>query len=127
MPRGNGWGPLGTGLMTGRGAGSCARGAQTGVTVPGAGRGCGFGNGRGMNGQGRGRHGNRNMFLATGLPGWMRAGCSAAPDNTVGIDEKQALTSQAEALKAQLDSVHERLAQLETKSGVGSFIMNGGR
>ena len=87
MPRGNGTGPLGKGPMTGRGAGFCAGNGQAGATVPGAGRGCGFGRGRGMGGGGFGR-GFRNMFFATGLPGWMRAGVTAAPASD-GVTEAE--------------------------------------
>ena len=69
MPRGDQTGPFGMGPMTGRRAGCCA-----GFDVPGfanPGPRCGFGfHGRG--------HGWRNMFYATGLPGWMRVGLRAA-------------------------------------------------
>jgi hypothetical protein len=62
--------------------------------------------------------GFRNMFLATGLPGWMRAGGNAAaPESTGGFDEKQALATQAKALQAQLDGVQERLKQVENQTG----------
>ena len=117
MPRGNGMGPQGMGPMTGRAGGLCAGNGHPGNIHTGAGRGCGFGGGRGGAHQGRGRHGNRNMFLATGLPGWVRAGGGAGPESACGDIEKQALTIQAEALQSQLDVIRKRLAQLETKSG----------
>lgn len=112
MPRGNGMGPLGAGPMTGRAAGACAGYGQPGFAGRGAGRGCGFGGGRGQGGQGRGGRGFRNMFLATGLPGWMRTDGNAAANSTGGFDEKQLLANQAKALQAQLANVQERLEQL---------------
>jgi hypothetical protein len=56
------------------------------------------------------------MFLATGLPGWMRAGGNATPESTGGIGEKEALANQAKALQAQLDEVKGRLEALDAKS-----------
>ena len=71
MPRGDGTGPMGMGSMTGRAMGYCA-----GYSVPGYMNQAGFGfSGRGFGFAGRGR-GHRNMFYATGLPGWMRFGYS---------------------------------------------------
>jgi len=72
----------------------------------GSGRGCGLGRGRG----------NRNMFKATGVPGWMRAGFSAGLGSSGRAAERQALASQAEALQRQLDGVRKRLEQLGDKS-----------
>ncbi len=115
MPRGSGMGPTGMGPMTGRAAGFCAGNGQPGFAGRGDGRGCGFGGGRGQGGQGRGRHGSRNMFFATGLPGWIRAAGNATPNGMVGIGEKQALTKQAEALQLQLDEIRQRLVSLGTK------------
>ena len=70
MPRGNRAGPRGMGPMTGRGMGYCTGYNTPGYMNPG---GFGFyGRGRGAFG-GRGR-GFRNMYYATGMPGWMRYG-----------------------------------------------------
>ena len=100
MPRGNGNGPQGMGPMTGRAAGFCAGFSVPGFQNPAGGR-CGGGFG----------HGFRNMFLATGLPGWARSGVAG----TAGAaDEKQVLTSQADALRAQLDGIQKRLEQLDS-------------
>ena len=116
MPRGNGMGPMGKGPMTGRAAGFCAANGQTGVTIPNFGRGYGFSGGRGIGGQGRGRHGCRNQFVATGLPGGMRAGGHTSPAADIATAaEKQVLTIQAEALQTQLDAVKRHLEALETK------------
>jgi hypothetical protein len=93
MPGGDRTGPMGLGPMTGRAAGYCAGFGMPGYAnpAPGRGFGMGFGRGRGLGGRGfgmgfgRGRglggcgfggggRGWRNMFYATGLPGWRRAG-----------------------------------------------------
>ena len=115
MPRGNGTGPMGRGPMTGRAAGFCAGNGRSGFENPASGRGCGFGYGRGMGG-GFGR-GFRNMFFATGLPGWARFN-GAAP---AGVpDEKRVLTRQADALREQLDRIQKRLDQLDSGADAGS-------
>lgn len=113
MPRGNGMGPMGMGPMTGRAAGSCAGNGKPGVAGLGAGLGCGFGRGRGGGG-GFGR-GFRNRFFASGLPGWMRAIDQAVPGRAGGIDERQALAGQADALQRQLDELKRRLETLDVK------------
>ncbi len=119
MPRGDGTGPMGAGPMTGRAAGYCAGFEMPGYANPLPGRGFGRGGGfrgRGFGGGGRGR---RNMYYATGLPGWMRYGAAAPlpyaapyakPDPEL---EKQALRNHAEALAAELESVKKRLSDIE--------------
>ncbi len=101
MPRGDGTGPMGMGRMAGRSAGFCA----------------GYG-GRGRGRQGRGfggfGHGRRNMFRATGLPGWMRFGGGAPIAELTPEAEKDSLKAQSEALESQLDEVRKRLAEIET-------------
>lgn len=121
MPRGDGTGPVGTGRMSGRGAGFCAGCGMPGSAnpVPGQGGGQGSGRGRGFFGDGRGW---RHWFHATGLPGWMRCGgfgyggCPA-PDTSPDPDpERQSLNVRADALEAELDAVRKRLtAQGSTK------------
>jgi len=109
MPRGDGTGPMGFGPMTGRRAGYCA-----GYPVPGfanpmvrGGLGCGYG----FAGGGRGW---RNMFYATGLPGWLRFGWPGyAPLSPE--DEAAALKAQAEALQKQVDAINKRISELEQK------------
>jgi len=100
--------------MTGRAAGFCAGFSVPGYLNPaGSGFGGGFGRGRGGGRGGFGR-GFRNMFFATGLPGWARSGGAG----TAGAaDEKQVLTGQADALRAQLDGIQKRLSQLESEAG----------
>jgi len=119
MPRGNGTGPMGQGAMSGRGAGFCA-----GTGMPGyANAAAGGGYNRGMmrnfaiynRGFGGGR-GRRNMFFATGQPGWQRFGNLAA--SSIPTDpawERQMLQNQAEALSGDLEQIKARLAEIEKK------------
>ena len=106
MPRGDRTGPLGMGPKTGRAAGFCAGNDRPGFMNP-AGGGMGVGRGAGGGG-GRGR-GRRNMFLATGLPGWQRFGAApaVAPET-----ETQLLREQVSALQAGLETVLRRLEEL---------------
>jgi len=110
------------GPMTGRGAGYCAGFGMPGYANPIAGRGfgMGFGRGRGSGGRGGGR-GWRNMFYATGLPGWMRFGGYAAPYGFAAPYQKpdpeierQALKSQADALQTELGLIKKRLDEIES-------------
>lgn len=118
MPGRNRTGPMGMGPMTGRGAGPCAGYAAEGRPYPRRGWGCGMGYawGRGFGGAG----GRQAGALRRG--GWMRFGGYDTPygypegyapaDPTL---EKQALSSQAKALQAELDWIHKRLAEMDTK------------
>ena len=108
MPNFDGTGPMGMGPMTGGGRGNCAV-PLTGVRRQFTGRGF-FGRGRGF----------RNCLWATGLPGWMRAGFANptsgiypdAPDVTPK-QEMDMLRHDAEALKAQLEDIQNRIESLE--------------
>ncbi len=117
MPRGDRTGPAGMGPMTGRGAGYCAGFDRPGYANPAVG---GFG-GRGFWGGGGGGRGWRNMYYATGLPGWARAGYPPVAPLGYGypapapIDEAEALKAQADALANQLEAIKARLADLEEK------------
>lgn len=125
MPGGDRTGPMGMGPMTGRAAGYCAGYAVPGYAnaVPGRGYGMGFGRGRGRGGGAWGRGGGRgwrNRFYATGLPGWARGdaafgpyGYAAPPAAPDPAAEKQMLQGHIEALKAELESVQQRLSELE--------------
>jgi len=124
MPRGDGRGPVGYGPMTGRGLGYCA-----GFQVPGFAN-VWTGGGRAMGGH---RRGFRNMYYATGLPGWARSGYSpgwqedmspparsfaqqASDPTGQRYDfegEKDRLKQQAQVLKQQLDHINSRLEVLE--------------
>ena len=124
MPGGDATGPMGMGPMTGRAAGYCAGYPVPGYMnpVPGRGFGMGFGRGRGFWGRGGGR-GWRNMFYATGLPGWMRAGTGvpafgggfpAMPVASAMSKEQQveALKGEAEFLEGQLDAIKKRIEEI---------------
>jgi hypothetical protein len=127
MPRGDGTGPMGMGAMTGRAAGYCAGSGAHEYANSGSGRGFGMGFGRGRcvwgRGVGGGGRGWRNMFYATGLPGWMRFGGYAAPygyptpyQKPDSEMEKQALMNQAEALQSELDFIKTRLGEIERRT-----------
>lgn len=127
MPAGDGTGPRGMGPMTGRGAGYCAGYGVPGYANPVPGYGFGMGRGRGGGwggGWGRGR-GWRNMYYATGLPGWARYGYApawgappAVPYGPYGApptpeQEAELLRTQAEWLQQQLDAISQRITELE--------------
>lgn len=110
MPRGDGTGPMGMGSMTGRVAGYCA-----GNTAPGfAGGGYGLGRGGRCRGFAGGGYGQRNMFCATGQPGWARFGGVNSPLADPET-EQAALKGQAEALGTELARIKARLEALESK------------
>ena len=126
MPGGDGTGPMGMGPMSGRGAGYCAGYPLPGFMNPVVGP--GFGGrgffGRGFRGRGGGR-GQRNMFWATGLPGWVRAGwvpvAGTCPPSggeafasTMPRDvERQTLQRQADYFRGALDEIQKRLQELQ--------------
>jgi len=115
MPGGDRTGPWGVGPMTGRAAGFCAGYAVPGYANPRLGRcfGPGGGGGRGW----------RNMYYATCLPGWVRAGYlpawgmpPASPYRALSPeDEAAALRQQAKVLSDQLAAINGRVAELEKK------------
>jgi hypothetical protein len=106
------------GSRTGRGAGFCNGNDAPGFANAG-GRGFGgggfggggFGGGGFGRGFGGGGRGYRNMYMATGQPGWMRYGAPVAPVAAQPQDEKQWLRDQAEALQSELKAIEVRLAQ----------------
>lgn len=125
MPRGDRTGPMGMGAKTGRAAGYCGGFGMPGYANPAPGMGAGMGFGRNPGARGRGygggRRGWRNMFFATGIPGWGRFGgydaaygYPPATYQTVDPDvEKQSLRRQAELLESELDAIKKRLAEVE--------------
>ena len=116
MPGGDRTGSRGMGERTGRAAGYCAGFGVPGYanSIPGHGFGMGFGRGGGAWARGGGGRGWRNMFYATGQPGWMRFGAYAAPYQAPNPEmEKQALKSQADALQAEMNAIRKRLADIE--------------
>jgi hypothetical protein len=110
MPRGDRTGPMGMGPRTGRAAGFCSGSGTPGYANPAPGRGFGMGGGRGGGGRGW-----RNMYYATGQPGWMRFGSFGAPYRSPDPEvEKQALKNQADALHSELNLIKKRLDEIET-------------
>ncbi|MCD6531082.1 DUF5320 domain-containing protein [bacterium] len=120
MPWGDGTGPMGLGPRTGRGAGYCAGYGVPGYMNPGVGVaprwGWRYGAGRGWGGWGW-----RNMYWATGLPGWYRAqtgtwayggAVGAVPSAVNPQSERQILQQQADLLQRQLDAIRKRLDEL---------------
>lgn len=111
MPGGDRTGPMGMGPRTGRGAGYCA-----GYNAPGyANRGPAGGFWRAGRGGGRG---HRNMFYATGLPYWARFGVENYGPMVTQADpesELQALKQEAEYFKNMLNSIQDRMNEVEAK------------
>jgi hypothetical protein len=108
MPGYDGTGPMGMGPLTGGARGMCN------TNVGNYGR-------RGFIprlGRSRGR-GFRNMFWATGQPGWIRGGLTAgAGDYPAPYSKEQELNflrDQSAALKSELDAIHSRLQALESE------------
>ena len=109
MPGFDGTGPMGMGAMTGGARGLCnpQRVTQAGPAA--------------VRGLGRGRgHGYRNMYWATGVPGWRRSypvGFRGVPTEAsyAGEQELDFLKNQATALKAELDAINARLQEMEIR------------
>ncbi|MBN2534711.1 MAG: DUF5320 domain-containing protein [Spirochaetales bacterium] len=118
MPGGDGTGPNGLGPMTGRALGFCAGYSVPGFANPVIGRG-GFGGFGGFGGRGRGR-GYRNMYWATGLPGWARYNTGAYYPNTPYVpptfipgQEAETLKNQAKYMQDNLNALNDRIQELE--------------
>ena len=118
MPGGDRTGPMGMGPMTGRGAGYCAGSGAPGFVnrVFGGFFGRGRGGGRGW----------RNMYYATGLPGWARVGIgavgaaaasAAAPSAAAPVSGFQTMTPQQEldALRQQAQQASDVLANVQRR------------
>lgn len=130
MPGGDGTGPMGMGPMTGRAAGYCAGYGAPGFMNPGPGRGF-WGRGRGFGGGGGRGRGWRNMYWATGLPGWARAGWGPGYGAAYGPPpagayaaqpyappvsreaELETLRSQADYFSGALEEIRKRIDELE--------------
>jgi hypothetical protein len=104
--------------MTGRGAGFCAGFGMPGYANPVPGRGFGMGGGR----RGGGGRGRRNMYYATGLPGWARSYGQPAygpPRETAapGVEggELGYLKEQARYLGEALSDINQRIDELQKK------------
>lgn len=115
------------GAMTGRAAGFCAGYGVPGYTNPVGGRGFGMGFGRGRgSGMGFGR-GRRNMFYATGMTGWQRAGVGggafggfpAYPQAPSREQEMDALKDQVQYFESTLGDLRKRMQDLESEKTEG--------
>lgn len=112
MPAGDGRGPVGSGSMTGRGAGYCA-----GYSVP------GYANtvrGGGYSGFGKSRvcRGWKNRFFTTGGPlrgrGFNNGYEYPYPQNEFSAEtEAKMLKEQAEFMRKNIEVLNERVRQLE--------------
>lgn len=127
MPFGDRTGPMGLGPMTGRAAGYCAGFGVPGFMNP------WFGVGRRWFGRGRGGgRGWRNLFYATGLPGWQRAAwgwpawgfppgygpayaAAVPPAPPSKEQELQMLKRQADWLGAALEEIKKRMDELSAQ------------
>lgn len=116
MPGGDRTGPLGTGQMTGRGAGFCAGFSVPGYANPGGGFGRGFQNRMVGGGFGRGFQNRTAGFGCRGrgrgfFPGY-------APQNApapTAEEEKEMLQDQLKYLKEELNNVQTRINEIEEK------------
>ena len=121
MPGGDRTGPFGEGPLTGRGAGLCKGYDSPGFTTsPGRGRFAGRGFWRGRGGGRGGGRGWRNMFYATGQPGWMRwgRGYEDMPEDEryYAEDDREMLERRAADLRAELKSIDKRLKGNKAKA-----------
>jgi len=103
MPQGDRTGPMGAGPRTGRGLGYCGGYEAPGFADPAFGPGRGWRRGRG------GGFGWRHRFFATGQAGW------GYPRYAPPTQEEtlQALKSEADWLKGQMEAVNKRIEELE--------------
>lgn len=102
MPREDARGPEGRGPMTGRRLGSCAGCEEPGSAAdPG-----GAARGR--------RRGWRNVYRATGIPGWKRG--FARPCHS-SEDQTQALRNYAEILREKAEEIERHLKELKANDG----------
>lgn len=120
MPGRNGKGPMGMGPRSGRGAGNCRGEGFGGIDGTNAETNLGYGAGRGygfaIGGRGRGgnKRGWRDTVNVTGLPGWLKGkGVATQDQNQALMEEKELLTNQLAALKTELESVKQRLSEME--------------
>jgi hypothetical protein len=91
MPGYDGTGPGGTGPLTGGGRGFCAGSVNGTARRPRFGRG--------------GGNGRRNIYRATGLTGWQRAGVTP-------LSEKEVLKEEADFLRGELADIQSRIVEL---------------
>ena len=120
MPGFDGTGPMGAGPMTGGARGYCEGYGPTAQPFygrgPGLGRGYGYGRGYGS-GFGRGRGYGRGYGRRGGYPAWGNVPGFNAPAPMMNpSDELSVLKAQADSLKASLDNIQKRMAELDNTS-----------
>jgi len=134
MPGGDRTGPMGMGPRTGRAAGYCSGFDMPGYANPvpgrGWGRGFGFGWGRGFGrgwGRGFGRGWGRGFgrgwgrgFWGGAYPSWGAVPPPPVPGPISAKDEMEALKTQSEYLEKSLESIRERIAELESRKDEGN-------
>lgn len=104
MPRGDGTGPLGMGMMSGRGAGFCAGKYAPDTVMPETAFRFGCKRGRGF----------RRMYYATGLPGLARYNDSAfVGEPSSASAERDWLKNRVQFLEMQLQEINKQLAKLD--------------
>ena len=101
MPGFDGRGPNGMGPVTGGGRGFCVSQGVRPAYIP-------AGNRFFAHGGGRGR---RNMYYATGLTGYQRAGYGL-PNGITAEEEKNILKGEEESLKRELENIQKRMSEL---------------
>lgn len=103
MPRGDARGPEGRGPLTGWGLGACAGYERPGFAA------------RRPGGAGRGRgRGWRNVYRATGIPGWQRGFASLSLS---GEEQTEALKEYAETLREEAEVIERRINELRADDG----------
>lgn len=115
MPREDKSGPMGAGPRTGKGAGHCADISTSGHTNRMSPSGLGLGFGRGM-GPGRGM--GRRRGPGGGVGREHRAVPEADSTRSRPEDERRALEGRREMLQRNINSIEERLEQLEAQGDV---------
>jgi len=107
MPQGDRTGPMGAGPRTGRGMGYCSGYDAPGFANPAFGSGFGWGRGRG--GGWGGGFGRRHRFFGAGQAGW------GYPRYAPPSQEEtlQALKTEADWLKGQLEATTKRIEEIE--------------
>ena len=123
MPKGDKTGPVGMGPMTGRAAGYCAGYDMPGYTNAVFGRGISTNFTRtllsGMGCFGGGGRGRRNMFYATGIPGYLRFGGTSFPVANMPINSetvKKELQNRAEFIQKELEAIKKQIDKIEIEN-----------
>jgi hypothetical protein len=115
MPLGDGTGPMGMGPMTGRGAGYCAGYGGPGYPNPAFGRGWGRGGGWGRGWWGAGWGFGAGWQRFGYMPAWGAPAYGYAPYgfSLTKEQEANALRQHADLLAKSLETINQRLEELE--------------